>query len=429
MSVSEYSEEMAVVNPDNIHKALRLVPDFDGNANILTRFIKICDRLCAEYLRDDPDSELNNLCLLNGILNKITGPAATIINSNGIPETWLGIRNVLVNNFADQRDETALYNDLSLATQGHSSPQAFYEHCQTLFSTIMTYVTLHESIPTTIEAKRTLYKKLAMQAFVRGLREPIGSRIRCMRPDSIEKALEYVQEELNIQYLQQRNESVPRHHIAFRTPPAQPTGFLMSKPFNYNVPNINSQAAQRFIPPPPPQRSSMQPQPFRFNPPVNTHAQPHMSRTQQIFSTPPPRYNPQSNTFRLPPRPQPQYQQPPKPMSGVQHYVPKVLPPTLSGHDWRRSGNPAPNNYFKSREVNFNECAYDSPYYTDYYYDSEPYNDLTDYYNHDYSYDHDNRVQYYEPTDNTAVEIDNEHRESSSTEQDFQQSRPSDKLK
>lgn len=201
------------VEPDTIFKALRLVPDFDGNPNILTRFISICDQVAAKYLSNTPGSEFSNICLLNGILNKITGTAACTINSNGIPDSWAGIRASLINNFSDQRDETTLYNDLSLATQGDRSPQEFYDHCMTMFSTIMTYVTLHETIDTTVIAKRNLYKKVTLQAFIRGLKEPLGSRIRCMRPETIEKALEYVQEELNISYLQQRNES---HRIFYK---------------------------------------------------------------------------------------------------------------------------------------------------------------------------------------------------------------------
>lgn len=135
------------------------------------------------------------MCLLNGILNKITGTAAATINSNGIPDSWLGIRTSLINNFSDQRDETALYNNLSLAVQENKTSQE-YSHCQTLFSTIMTYVTLHETLPTTIDDKRDLYRKVTMQA------------IRCMRPETIEKALEYVQEELNVTYLQQRTDGL-----------------------------------------------------------------------------------------------------------------------------------------------------------------------------------------------------------------------------
>jgi hypothetical protein len=146
---------------DTIFKALRLVPEFEGNPNVLTRFIKLCDQIVIDFASPD---ELNNLALINGILNKITGPAARLINSNGIPTDWIGIRNALINNFADQRDEAALYNDLALLTQGPGSPQEFYEKCQSLFATVMTYVTLHESVVTTIEAKRDLYKKLTLQA-------------------------------------------------------------------------------------------------------------------------------------------------------------------------------------------------------------------------------------------------------------------------
>ncbi|XP_028042721.1 uncharacterized protein LOC114252443, partial [Bombyx mandarina] len=111
------------VDPDQIYKALRPVPEFDGNPNILTRFIRICDQIVTQYIRTDPGNELNNLSLINGILNKITGPAARTINSNGIPENWLGIRTALINNFSDQRDETALYNDLSLLTLANNNDQ------------------------------------------------------------------------------------------------------------------------------------------------------------------------------------------------------------------------------------------------------------------------------------------------------------------
>lgn len=383
-------------DPDAIFKALRPVPDFDGNPNVLTRFIKICDQIVISYISAEPGNELANLCLLNGILNKITGNAASIINANGIPDNWLDIRNTLINNFADQRDETALYNDLSLATQGQKSPQEFYDHCQTLFSTIMTYISLHENLATTIEAKRTLYRKLTMQAFVRGLQEPLGSRIRCMRPETVEKALEFVQEEMNIMYLQQRNDSVSKsqmtHKVAYSTP--------------VHIPKPLQAMSSAMWPAPPMQRPPPQmPQPFRFAPqqgfrgnPMQSQHQPQVrmpSRTQQMFGARPPSYNPQSNVFRLPPRNQSSQSFVPKPMSGVQHFHPKPLPPTggLRGHDWRTHGNPPPTNYFKSREMNMNVC-YDNNYYPDYDYEpdnnyysqssDETYYNYSDYPNYDY---------------------------------------------
>lgn len=421
------------MDPDTIFKALRPLPEFDGNPNVLTRFIRLCDQLCAAYLSAEPGRELTNLCLLNGILNKITGPAARTINSNGIPESWEGIRNALVNNFSDQRDETALYNDLSLATQGNSSPQEFYDHCQNLFSTIMTYVSLHEVIPTTIEAKRTLYKKLTMQAFVRGLKEPLGSRIRCMRPDSAEKALEFVQEELNVMYLQQRNDSVkvnaspkPMQLQSFSMPVQK--SFVPPAPM-YNMP-FNA-PLQRPMP------QFHPPQPWKPNFPMNRPPQ-GPSRTQQMFRALPPNYNPHHNSFRVVPR----NQQPttqntgPKPMSGVSHYVTRPLPPTqprLSGHDWMKSGNPPPSNYFKTRDINLNEC-YDYEGYNDYYQGCDSYS----YYPEcEYTYECPS-VEYEEPqyytdynvTEQTDNDNFNNHQPSTSNpDQDFQKGSISRKSK
>lgn len=364
---------------DSVFKSLRLLPEFDGNPNVLTRFIRLCDQLVLAHIKSEPGYELSNLALLNGILNKVTGPAARTINSNGIPENWQGIRNALINNFADQRDETALYNDLALLSQGSNSPQEYYERCQNLFSIIMTYVTLHEEVTTTIEAKRSLYKKLTLQAFIRGLKDPLGSRIRCMRPESIEKALEYVQEEVNVLYLQQRHE----HPSALKW---QPQSILLQ---NSRMQQHAQTAKPLGLGVPGPSRPMVMPYPGhqQWRPQTSNFQQNQgPTRTQQVFRAAPPGYNPQNGGFRIPRRDPPQgtQQNTPRPMSGVSHFSPRPLPP--SGHDWRRHGNPPPSNYFRTRETNLNECSdYEyGPYYEycpDYYYvEPEQYGDDTRYY-------------------------------------------------
>lgn len=170
------------------------------------------------------------------------------------------------------------------------------------------------------------------------------------------------------------------------------------------------------------------PQPFRFNPPPNQYQPPARqlggpSRTQQMFRAQPPNYNPQSNVFRLnknqpsPPAP--------KPMSGVQHFVPKTLPPNLSGHDWRRQGNPPPSNYFKSKEMNINECFDENPYniyydevnYGNYYYSEYDYDNAPTY-NDSYFCD-DNTMQP-ETLANEPPTCDEPQASSSQSPQDFQ---------
>lgn len=372
-----------MTDPDVIFKALRLVPEFDGNPNVLTRFIRICDQLDGAYTQ--VGDALGNLCVINGILNKITGSAARTINANGIPEGWAGIKQVLINNFSDQRDETALYNDLSVQVQGQSTPQEFYDKCQTLFSTIMTYVTLHETVSTTIDAKRELYKKLTMQSFVRGLKEPLGSRIRCMRPETIEKALEYVQEELNTMYLQHRNES-----LTHPKPYATQAYLRQQTPVNFSPLNMapkpfafGNQMTNQFH-----QHPTASPQ-FKFRPqnisPQQQSPYRMVSRTQQMFGALPPNYNPRSNVFRLPARPQTG----PQPMSGVSHFVPKVLP---IRQGWHSSANPQSINYLKPADVNVSDCTNYLEYDEYYHSHLEPdYSSLDTYNNYcdgnNYSYD------------------------------------------
>lgn len=410
---------------DHIYKALRLIPEFDGNVNVLTRFIKLCDQIVNEYLKEDPVYALSNLALLNGILNKITGPAARLINSNGIPDNWAGIRSALINNFADQRDETSLYNDLALLSQGPSSPQEFYEKCQNLFSTIMTYVSLHEGISSTIESKRSLYKKLTLQSYLRGLRDPLGSRIRCMRPDTMEKALEFVHEEENTLYLQQRNEHLPERRqmqpqvsqpkYSFMPPMAMlpPRPFVMQPmqptqaPRPFSLPGPSHAHPQRTLP--------------AYRPPAPQYRGP--TRTQQIFGAAPPNYRPQSNVFKLSPR---NASIGPQPMSGVSHYVTKPFPAPNQVHDWSKFGNPQPSNYFKTREAHFNEF-YNQPSYHDLqtdYYDYQ-----SDYYYPDFAYDfsYEQQPPY---TDGYCVEEVQEATPSTEKkEEDFQKPFTADKLK
>lgn len=412
---------------DQIFKALRLLPEFDGNANVLTRFIKLCDELVKQFLKDDPAYALTNLALINGILNKVTGPASRLINSNGIPESWDGIRLALINNFADQRDEISLYNDLALLSQGPSSPQEFYEKCQNLFSIIMTYVSLHETVSSTVESKRTLYKKLTLQSYLRGLRDPLGSRIRCMRPDTIEKALEFVHEEVNTQYLQQRNEHLPERKMQMQPQVSQP---------RYNFGFTPSPVAML-----PPRPFAMQPQsPFNMPGPsrqMTAHPQNPVpifkaqnsqfrgpTRIQQMFGAPPPNYRPQSNVFKLGPRNVPAG---PQPMSGVSHYVTKPFPAPRPTHDWSRSGNPPPTNYFKTRETNFNEL-YDQPSYCDDlqgdYYDYYQ-QDTSEYPDYAYGYSYEPQPRY---SESYCVEEVQEAIPTSENE-DFQKTFKSDKLK
>lgn len=347
---------------DQIYKSLRLLPEFDGNPNVITRFLKLCDQLVLTYIKPEPGNELSNLSLINGILNKITGPAARTLATNGIPNDWKSIRATLINSFSDQRDETSLYTDLSLLVQGSDTPQIYYEKVQNLLCTIMCHVELHENVETTIESKRTLYKNLALETFLRGLAEPLGSRIRCMRPPTLEKALEYAHKESNIIYLQNKNRTIPPRKN-FQSP-YQLASHSFRPHHNFNsqlhtTPNTLSllpqnprQQGPSFRPPYAPPQSS----------PVMQYRQPYFrpSRTQQMFREPPTNV---STGFRIPSyhRPNQHHQKNnnPTPMSGISHRAARTLPPT-----YMQAKRNLQNNLPPTQELNMNE-SYNDFYYQD----------------------------------------------------------------
>lgn len=97
-------EEKMVHGPYAIYKAFRLVPDFNRNPNIFTRFIKIVDKC---FPMSNPQVVSYPICV-----------SLTLLRAHA-----LSILMALINNISfDQRDDTTLYNDLLLATEGNKSP-------------------------------------------------------------------------------------------------------------------------------------------------------------------------------------------------------------------------------------------------------------------------------------------------------------------
>lgn len=109
-------------------------------------------------------------------------------------------------------------------------------------------------------------------------------------------------------------------------------------------------------------------------------------------------------------------------MSGVSHYVAKPMPRPLTGHDWMRHGNPPPTNYFKSREINFNESDFN-------YYDHPDYN--CDYY--EQTYFEPTYEPMYEPqsyiNDYIPAYVEEPQEEAANENQDFQVAPKSEKPK
>lgn len=209
---------------------LNCVPTFNGNPSELNRFLSVCDSLIQTFYDVNNPANFRNTYLLNSLISKLEGNAKVIINIQGC-KTWLEVRNALQNNFGDQRDETCLNRDLVMMRQfPQEKPQHFYERILNILNLLVNYIDSHEETNESKQLKRTLYNNLALKTFLSGLKEPLGTTIRCMRPTTLSEANQLVIQESNFQYLQKPNhrfQSFPQNNRSF-------SPSLVNRPMNSN---------------------------------------------------------------------------------------------------------------------------------------------------------------------------------------------------
>lgn len=119
----------------------------------------------------------------------------------GTTLNWDEIKMNLISHYADKRTETSLIRDLHSLKQFGRTVEKFYSEIIEIQSSLTNNVMLHETNDSVITAKKNLFSEMCLNAFLSGLREPMGSIVRAMQPVSLPSAFEYCIKEQNIHYL------------------------------------------------------------------------------------------------------------------------------------------------------------------------------------------------------------------------------------
>lgn len=272
---SNLSEDIYIMAPPTFDiKNLCILPNFDGNPKELYDFIKVATTLLNYYYDSTSVASIQNVLLLQGILSKLTGRAKEVVSIYGY-ERWDDIKKILIQNFGDQRNENSLTRDLvNLRQHPGETPIQFYEKCMGLLNTICNHVELHNDTAVIIQSKKDFFYKQTLTTFLAGLREPLGSTIRAMRPQNLAIAIQYIQEENNIRYLQ-RSHAPPPTLVHKRIPPVQ---LQQGTPRFMQNPGPTWQAPQV-------QRPQFPQGPINITPRVNPPQQ-RFFTNQQVFGKP-----------------------------------------------------------------------------------------------------------------------------------------------
>lgn len=409
-NINSIHSNMARANFDN--KLLEIVPKFDGNPLELSSFLETANSLYNTYYDPTPANRnsVQNITILYGLYSKLIGKAREVY-SICISKEWVDIKNALIAHFGDQRDENGLLFDLDQLRQNNEPSLQFYTRIMSNLSALHNYIDVHENDANIIAIKKQFYQTHALKIFLAGLKEPLGSTIRAMRPDSLATARQYIISENNIRHLQKPNENRMLDSQKNKQAPK----------FYHNNPNNNHN--QKFFPQnfqhnffqQPTNYQNPFPQPFPRGP-VNIQPRPvppqRFLTNRQVFGPP---KNP-TNVFK--PNPHRQALLPkPTPMSGISHGT------------FQRSMNSQPRP-FRPPQFTFEEL----------YNLEEPYNE----YNTPHS-SYDNNYEYYYPnydlynyTDYTNTECETEDNYldenieqpcEQNTNQNFQETQPRDEIK
>lgn len=203
--------------------AIKDLPHFDGNQRLLFEFLNNVEEILA--LIQCTSGTAYGKLLLRAIRNKITGPANEVLNMYGTPLDWEQIKSNLILHYSDKRNETSLIRDLHGLKQGNKTVQNYYSEIIEILATMTNNIQIHETNENVVRAKKDLYTEMCLNVFLSGLKEPLGSTIRAMRPGNLATAFSYCIKEQNISYTRfettnsQRQGNIPRQNLPPRNFP------------------------------------------------------------------------------------------------------------------------------------------------------------------------------------------------------------------
>lgn len=299
---------------------LKCLPEFDGNPNDLHNYITISESIINKFYDTANPNSFENSYILFSITSKLQGNAKAVVNISG-STSWTELKDVLLRNFSDQRDEACLNRDMTMLRQmSNETAQKFYDRVIHLLNLICSYVNLHETSEEAKTLKCNLYQELALKMYLAGIREPLGTTIRCMKPTKLSEALQYVIQEENVRYFQSTSSKFSMQ------PPRKP--FESPKPVFQNQHQVRPTfPTQNFVTP----NNNFRQQNYFPSQPISI---------RQRTNLPPPKYFTNSQVFG-----KPQNSNVFKPNANRQ--LPKPTPMSIST---RNTGKPL--NYFPNANPN-----------------------------------------------------------------------------
>lgn len=236
---------------------LNIIPNFNGNKRHLNLFLRKCDYIIEKY-RGCAEQDIY---VFHAITSKLTDEAAALASERNDISSWDQLKVLLIQHFGDPRSEECIA--IELETLKLKQGESYVEFCNRIQSVKSVLISKVNQLPDVDirKSKVSIYGNLALNVFLYNLPENLIRSVRMKMPQTLEKALEFVLEDVNFyeQYSLRSKMLRPQPPagalMKFGTPPSQsmpiqPSGFrpAFNTPprFNFRIPG-NSQYRQPFV--------------------------------------------------------------------------------------------------------------------------------------------------------------------------------------
>lgn len=339
------------VNWDLFKSKLENIKPFDGDSNMLNRFIKRCDDLVTKY-KTFNDNDLNQH-IFECIQEKLIGKAEVMIGRRAELDNWEKLKPALIQCFSDRRDLDCLVQELT-RTRPYKNEDLlnFGNRLQILRSNVFQRIS---NDPTISDNDRKCqfnhYDKTALNTFIAGCSGTMRHNMYIKKPNSLEDAMASVTEFENFEKMFRNSSAFPENKIT------QKVNNFSHKPPNLSYQNnYNPNFSQNLQHPFNPQfyvRSAWPNQPINVQPrPV---VQQRFPTNRQVFGKPQNVFRPNQIPPKLLPLPEPMSTTSRNPTINSNRQNFQTRPPYRNYFQYQNSLYPNQKPTFVSQELYYNE--------------------------------------------------------------------------
>lgn len=191
-----------VMDELQIPDAIKLLPTYDGDKELLNKFITSVERVLK--LITNIDKTAYGELLLGVIRDKVIGHADKILIRERVPLNWDDIKQALTDNFGESRSEENLMDDLREIPYKKLAIKNLYQEIAGIRVAMLEVLERDETNIEIRKIKESSYEKTYIQKFIAGLKNPLRWTVKAQNPKTLRQANE-IAKELRDDYIRDRN--------------------------------------------------------------------------------------------------------------------------------------------------------------------------------------------------------------------------------